>query len=226
MKQGGIILVISDSPEETANARKQLRAALHQVGTMPTWQECLEGDERLPKRFRALPGPFLVAHGKYISVENSGEMAEELQGIFKAAARWSWLRKPVAATSVIPGILMAFFPKCAVCWAAYFSVFNSMGIGLPYMPWLQDVLAATLVISAVYFARMAKRRKRWLPFIFQMAGFAAVLMAQYLLAADSLLWVGVVLVFVGSLLYAMPDTWMGKLEQYLRIKRKTPLFNN
>jgi protein SCO1/2 len=125
----------------------------------------------------------------------------------------------LAAGSIIPGILLAFFPKCAVCWAAYFSVFSSMGIGIPYSPWLQHVLAGTLVISAIYFAWMAKRRNKWLPFIFQMMGFAAVLISQYAIDLPSLLWVGVGFVFIGSLLYAMPHAWMQKLEKRFKPKQ-------
>lgn len=210
------LILVSDPQASNGPAvRKQLRAVLQSLNWMPTWQELMAGDPALPKKYQALSGPFLLANDKLIELGESEEMARTLQRLQGKARKWDWLRMPLATSSAVPGILLAFFPKCAGCWAAYFSVLGTLGIGLPYLPWMRHVLAATLVLSAIYFARVARRRKRWIPFGFQMAGFVSVLAAQYLLGLQALIWLGVTLVFIGSLLYAMPDSWMRKLEREL-----------
>lgn len=211
MKPPVIYLVGQAQSPTLPGLRKQLRAAMMALGWMATWQECLVGDPALPKQHRMREGDFVLANGRLVDASSPAAMEASLLAIGKQAARWAWLKRPLAAGSVVPGILLAFFPKCAGCWAAYFSVFNSLGLGVPYMPWMKHVLAASLVLSAVYFAWMAKRRGRWLPFGFQLAGFAAVLAAQYAVKAPALMWVGVGLVFGGSLLFAMPEAWMRRL---------------
>ncbi|MCB9234957.1 MAG: hypothetical protein H6581_25100 [Bacteroidia bacterium] len=219
MSELKIILVVAPDYPEMGLVRKQLRAALQSLGWMPAWQEIQAGNQELPSRFRSLQGPFVLANGKWMAVEEAEIMAKKFLQVQKQSSRWSWLRKPLSTGSVLPGILLAFFPKCAGCWAAYMSVFGSMGMGLPYLPWLKHVLAGSLVLSAWYFARMARRRNRWIPFGFQMSGFVLVILTQYLIGLKFLLWPGVALVFAGSLLYAMPDTWMRRLEGLLGLRK-------
>ena len=216
MKKVSVILVCSPDTSEMSGVRRHLRTALQSLTWMPVWQELMAGDNTLPVRYRSQSAPFVLAHGKFVAIDEPDIIAAHLQQHYNASRKWAWLHLPLATGSAIPGILMAFFPKCAGCWVAYASLLGSVGTGLPYMPWMRHVLAGMLVLSAFYFARMAMRRHRWIPFWFQLPGFAAVLTSQYIPGTAPLLWLGVALVFAGSLLYAMPDAWMRKLERHLR----------
>jgi mercuric ion transport protein len=108
--------------------------------------------------------------------------------------------------SVLMPVLFAFFPKCAFCWAAYFAALNSLGFAsIPYMPWLRNVFLVFMLLSLVVLYRAAQRRGRWLPFGMQLAGISVMMLSQFLIHSLQCLWPGLVLVFGGSLLNALPD---------------------
>lgn len=53
---------------------------------------------------------------------------------------------PVAGT--LATLAFAFFPKCAVCWAAYLSMFGIAGLSqIPYAPWLKPAFAALMLLN-------------------------------------------------------------------------------
>lgn len=103
--------------------------------------------------------------------------------------------------ALLLSIAMAFFPKCAVCWAAYASVLGSAWLAkAPVFPWLFPALVA---LSAVHLALLLRKvRERGIaPFGLSVAGIAVVLGARTLFPEQgALLWVGVGLMLSGSLL--------------------------
>src|SRR5690606_37188336 len=80
-------------------------------------------------------------------------------------------RKTVRALpSMLLSILIAFFPKCPVCWAVYMSMFGSLGLAkLPYMRWLLPVLLVFLALHLFLLYRKAAQRG-YLPFVASLAG--------------------------------------------------------
>jgi hypothetical protein len=106
-----------------------------------------------------------------------------------------------AVPSMLLSLLIAFFPKCPFCWAAYMSMFGSLGLAqLPYLKWLLPVLMALL---AVHLFLLYKKipQKGYLPFVLSLAGAIIIIGGRtYFPAEKWLLITGMSLVISGSLL--------------------------
>jgi len=106
-----------------------------------------------------------------------------------------------ALPSILLSLLIAFFPKCPFCWAAYMSMFGTVGLArLPYMPWLLPLLMVLLGIHVfVQYKKTAK--KGYLPFVVSLAGALTILAARlYFPAEKSVLIAGMLAIAAGSLL--------------------------
>lgn len=102
--------------------------------------------------------------------------------------------------SVASGFGVAFFPKCAICWAAYLSVFGILGTArVPYLRWLYPLLAAMLGVQLLLALRRAPQTG-YGPFVLGMGGTLTVLAGRdYLPFAQWILITGVLLIAAGSL---------------------------
>ncbi|HEV2841953.1 MAG TPA: hypothetical protein VGW39_11550 [Chthoniobacterales bacterium] len=98
------------------------------------------------------------------------------------------------------GIIVAFFPKCTVCWAAYLSVFGILGAAwIPYLGWLYPLLAATLGIHLLWALRRAPQTG-YGPFALGMGGALIVLAGRHFAPfAEWILIPGILLIAAGSL---------------------------
>lgn len=103
--------------------------------------------------------------------------------------------------SVLMSILIAFFPKCPMCWAVYMSMFGSLGLArLPYLPWLLPVLLLFLAVHLFMLFRKAPQRG-YLPFIISLAGALVILFCRSFFPQEKwLLITGMALIISGSLL--------------------------
>jgi len=103
--------------------------------------------------------------------------------------------------SMILSILVAFFPKCPVCWAVYMSMFGSIGLAqLPYMGWLLPVLLTMLGIHLYLLYRKSSERG-YAPLVISVAGVIIILITRTFFPYEKwLLIMGMVLVISGSLL--------------------------
>ncbi|MDI9311724.1 MAG: hypothetical protein QM535_16050 [Limnohabitans sp.] len=73
-------------------------------------------------------------------------------------------------SSIVLSVLIAFFPKCPLCWAAYMSVFGFLGLAqLPFMGWLLPVL---LLLFGIYLVILYKKSSKgnYLPFQLSLIG--------------------------------------------------------
>ncbi|MCX6319181.1 MAG: SCO family protein [Bacteroidetes bacterium] len=106
----------------------------------------------------------------------------------------------VSMLNALVPIVVAFFPKCPICWAVYMSAFGIGGLqSLPYSPWLKPVFIALMVINLVVLYIRGKRRKMYLPLYLSIAGSALVLLRmQY--DQPLFTYVGMALLLVSSLL--------------------------
>lgn len=108
-------------------------------------------------------------------------------------------KAPLAIGSAA-SLALAFFPKCAFCWATYLSLFGIAGLSsIPYSPWLQPILVMLLLLHLAFGAVRAKATGRFAGFGLAAAGALALLAS---LVADTglpLAGLGVALNLAGSL---------------------------
>ncbi|MBV7530783.1 hypothetical protein [Chitinophaga sp. sic0106] len=128
---------------------------------------------------------------------------------------WQHVSKKSARSvpSILLGILIAFFPKCPMCWAVYMSMFGSIGLAkLPYMPWLLPVLSVFLLIHVGMQFRAIPLRGP-LPFIFSLTGACCLLLSRFVPGGTKAMMIGgMVAIIIGSLLAAF-ITAPRKLQQ-------------
>jgi hypothetical protein len=103
--------------------------------------------------------------------------------------------------SIMMSVLIAFFPKCPVCWAVYMSLFGSLGLAkLPYIPWLLPVLFCFLGIHLFLLFKKVPQ-KGYLPFALSLAGALVILSGRSFFPLEKwILITGMVLIISGSLL--------------------------
>lgn len=105
-----------------------------------------------------------------------------------------------AVGSTFLSVLIAFFPKCPLCWAAYFSMFGSFGLSnVPYMGWLYPVLLGFLGLH-LYLIFKKVKVKGYGPFLLSVLG-AFVLLSTRIFQTDNkqVLITGMILILIGSL---------------------------
>lgn len=102
----------------------------------------------------------------------------------------------------LAGLAFAFFPKCAVCWAAYLSVFGIAGLSqLSYSPWLKPAFAALMLLNVASVWLRSRATRRMTGFYLVSAG-ALALLSTLQFGWKSAAVAGVVLTMAGSLVSA------------------------
>ncbi|EOR93423.1 transmembrane protein [Arcticibacter svalbardensis MN12-7] len=124
--------------------------------------------------------------------------------------------------SVIPSLIVAFFPKCPICWAVYLSMFGVAGLNtIPYSPWLLPVFCGVMGINLFTLFLNAKRRNGLLPFYISVVGALFILFLGLIFKIKLALYLGVSLVFIGALLnslsFRLYSTIVGKLKFGFRL---------
>lgn len=128
---------------------------------------------------------------------------------------WQQVSKRSARTvpSILLSILIAFFPKCPMCWAVYMSMLGSIGMSkVPYMPWLLPVLLTFLLFHIAMQYRTIKQ-KGPLPFSCSLLGATCLLLARFTFPGMKwLLLTGMFFIIAGSLLSTF-STRPARLQQ-------------
>jgi hypothetical protein len=100
--------------------------------------------------------------------------------------------------STIIGLLLAFAPKCPLCWGVYVSVCGAGGLNvLPYQRWMAPVLALLLVLNLGALLHHAQMRKVYGPFLLNLLG-AIAIAAGIALGIPGGTFLGISLVLIGS----------------------------
>jgi hypothetical protein len=120
------------------------------------------------------------------------EVTTTTSGRIKASAK--------TASSMLLSVLIAFFPKCPFCWAAYMSMFGSFGLAkVPYMSWLFPVLLAFLALH-LFFLFKKVPQKGYGPFLISVFGGLIILAGRkFFPHEDGVLFLGMVSILGGSL---------------------------
>ena len=116
--------------------------------------------------------------------------------------------------STFLSLLIAFFPKCPVCWAVYMSMFGSLGISqLPYMKWLLPVLIAFLGLH-LFMQFKGIKRHGYLPFTLSVIGATILLISRsFFPTYNGILILGMVFIISGSLINSLSDISIQFLKQ-------------
>jgi len=120
---------------------------------------------------------------------------------------WLKAKKTIrSAGSMVLSIVVAFFPKCPICWAIYMSMFSSLGIAkLPYMKWLLPVLFVFLALHLFLLYRKAARIG-YIPFGISVFGALTIFFTRtFFPFANWLLIIGMVSIILGSLLNSLTN---------------------
>ncbi|HEY0067641.1 MAG TPA: hypothetical protein VGB46_09760, partial [Flavisolibacter sp.] len=112
-------------------------------------------------------------------------------------------------------VFILFFPKCPVCWAAYFNVFVNLGIHIPYMPEIQTGLVALSFIFCAFLFWRAPRMSGYLPPSLIAAAPILLLLNKHLL--DNTAWINylsIILSFAGTTILVLGN------EQLVRMVKR------
>lgn len=110
--------------------------------------------------------------------------------------------KPHPVLAVLLSLLLAFLPKCALCWAAWLGMLGGVGLasGGPALDWLFPVLLGLCSLHLLLLLRGARHRGPG-PFALSLAGFGVILAARQAPVPERwLLLLGIALMVSGSLL--------------------------
>ena len=103
------------------------------------------------------------------------------------------------ALSLVLGLLIALTPKCPFCWAAYMSVFSSLGLGtVSYQPWFLPLMIILLVLNVGILFYQALKKKNFGPFGLSLLGMSLILVGKLSLNSDVLMWSGLILLLGAS----------------------------
>jgi len=148
-------------------------------------------------------------------VERAYELlTESTEDIHAAGPRADDRALPPRSDSPAVGVLasagVAFFPKCAVCWATYVSMFGVAGLErIPFPAWLEPVLAIVMAINLAFAWLRGWATGRMHGPLLVSAGAAAILASRAAPAWERLGLSGVGLVLVGSMMCAVDSRRRG-----------------
>ena len=142
------------------------------------------------------------------------QVMEQVKRLLKPAGYRGW-RSSVghALGQIVFPILLAFFPKCPICWGVYLSAFGISGLNsIPYSPWLVPVLMGAMGINLFILYRSAKRRNGLVPFGMSLLGSVLVIGPGYVLSYQMVSFVGIAFILLGALFNSLSYWQWSKLR--------------
>lgn len=125
-------------------------------------------------------------------------------------------------------VLVAFFPKCPFCWAAYLSALGISGIqSIPYSPWLVPVIMLIMIFNSIILYSKSKARNGLIPFWISLIGVSFVGLG-YLLPIQLMAILGISLIFIGAILNSLSSDHWSKvcflaISIFHKLKNPTPI---
>lgn len=144
------------------------------------------------------------------------DVVSDIEKLLNRSPKQQWFSKLSNTTQqVIFPILVAFFPKCPACWAAYLSVFGASSLqSIPYSPWLLPIIFGIMVFNLVLIYKKAKIRNGLSPFWITLIG-TLLVGSGYLLTHQLTSFVGVGFIFIGAILNSLPFKYWTKITFYI-----------
>lgn len=101
-------------------------------------------------------------------------------------------------------LVIAFFPKCPICWAAYLSAFGISGISwLKYNPSLLVGILFIMLINLIILYYKSKKNQSFIPFNLSLLGTFIIILSFYFPLLSMLKVIGISLVLFGSTLIVL-----------------------
>lgn len=210
-------LIWNNAVGDLRTVRLLLRKALEQEGCPPYWQEWREGAANLPHHLKKYRKPVVLVNG-FAALEdfNAPDAAAVLRRNIEKYGNKKQKSSPATrllhAFHVALPVFILFFPKCPVCWAAYFNVFVNLGIHIPYMPALQNGLLALSFLFCAFLFYRAPRMSGYLPPSLIAAAPLLLLLNKHLL--DNTAWINylsILLSFAGTSILVLGNEQLSKL---------------
>lgn len=195
-----------------------LRKALEEGGCPPYWQEWKAGAANLPRHLKKHGKAVVLVNG-YAALPNFSDpdaaalLRRNIEKYKNKKKKSGPAARLLNAFHVALPVFILFFPKCPVCWAAYFNVFVNLGIHIPYMPEIQTALVVLSFIFCAFLFRRAPRMSGYLPPTLIAAAPILLLLNKNLL--DNTAWLNylsIILSFAGTTILVLGN------EQLVRIK--------
>lgn len=144
----------------------------------------------------------------------------DINGFLKSSSHFGWLSSFKSSIQQLGfPILLAFFPKCPMCWAVYLSAFGVSSLqSIPYSPWLIPWIMVAIVGNLFMLYRKGKVRNGLTPFWLSLAGGLLVIGPGYLLSNQVYSIVGIVFIFIGALLNSLPYRQWSKIKNFVMFK--------
>jgi hypothetical protein len=102
--------------------------------------------------------------------------------------------------SVMFAVIISFFPKCPFCWAAYMSIFSSLGLAsIPYAPWLQPVMIVFFCVNIFALFTIAKKRKNYMSFGLNVTGALLLITSKTVIESVIVMYAGILMIITASL---------------------------
>ncbi|RLJ75131.1 MerC domain-containing protein [Pedobacter alluvionis] len=116
--------------------------------------------------------------------------------------------------SFFSAVVIAFFPKCPFCWAAYMSLFSYFGLSkLSYQPWLLPLFIGLFFVNLFSMYANGKRHG-YKPLILSLLGGMLIVVNRIFLEVQGLMIVGASLLIVVSLWNSLPKRMINSIRSY------------
>jgi hypothetical protein len=203
-----------------------LRKTLEEAGCPPYWQEWRVGAANLPRHLKKHGKPVVLVNG-YTALENfvdpdaAARLRRNIEKYKDRKKKSSPAARLLNAFHVALPVFILFFPKCPVCWAAYFNVLVSLGIHIPYIPEIQTGLVALSFLFCAFLFYRAPRMSGYLPPSLIAAAPILLLLNKHLLHNTAWInYLSIVLSFAGATMLVLGNEQLVRMK--LRLTTKAP----
>jgi len=201
--------------------RLSLREAMLKSGLLPCWSEKYAGIHKLPASLCNKTPPLLAVNEKIVWQGKSDAKLPSAEQIAKmllvqGGRTVTWKKAAQTHLSFLIAVLIAFFPKCPFCWAAYMSLLGAFGMGsIEYQPWLLPVLIVMLFVNlgSLYLLR---KRHGYKPLVLALAGGLLIVLNRLYWNETALIVIAALLMITGSLWNSLPKRLAVSLKFYLK----------
>lgn len=116
-------------------------------------------------------------------------------------------------------VLIAFFPKCPLCWMSYLNLIGiSSIVSIKHQPWLVYVFIGLALFNLVNLYRLAKKRNGMIPFYFALCGTVLLGLNYWYELSAIVLYFGLFLTLISALLNSLSFKLYHNLLHYINEK--------